>query len=122
VNPAAAAFLLEIAADVAVHQGEEDEARPPLDIVEHPVEMSFRTHHRPEVTKHLDIVELGEACLGDHLEGLAGGVGEEVEMELAQRLSALWKSLFKSLAEPSGRLQEKDSLPFFGFDPQVDEE
>jgi erythromycin esterase-like protein len=43
-------------------------------------------------------------------------------MKLAQWLSALWKSLFKWLAEPSGRLQEKDSLPFFGFDPQVDEE
>ena len=43
-------------------------------------------------------------------------------MELAQREKPLWKSLSKSLAEPSGRLQEKDSPPFFGFDPQVDEE
>jgi hypothetical protein len=74
------------------------------------------------MSKRFDIVELGKARLCDHLQRLTGGVREQVEVKLAQRLSALWKSLFKSLAEPSGRLQEKDSLPFFGFDPQVDEE
>jgi hypothetical protein len=72
--------------------------------------------------KRFDIVELRQTGFGNHLQRLAGGVREQVEMKLAQRLSALWKSLFKSLAEPSGRLQGKDSPPFFGFDPQVDEE
>src|SRR3954454_11581280 len=44
-------FLLELAADVAVHQRVEDEPRTPLDVVENSVEMTLRAHHRPEMTK-----------------------------------------------------------------------
>jgi hypothetical protein len=33
------------------------------------------------MAKRLDIVELGERGLGDILQRLAGGVGEQVEME-----------------------------------------
>jgi hypothetical protein len=72
--------------------------------------------------KHIDTVELGETGLGDHLERLAGGIGKEVEMELAHARGSLWKTMLKGLAEPSGRLQEKDSSTFPGFDPQFDEE
>jgi hypothetical protein len=44
-------------------------------------------------------------------------------MQLAHSLpDALWKSMLKALAEASGRFQEKDSSPFFGFDPQFGEE
>ena len=74
-------LLLELAADGAVDQGVEDEARPPLDIVEHPVEMAFGADHRPEMADRLDIVELGEAGLGDHLQRLAGRIREQMEMQ-----------------------------------------
>ena len=98
--------------------------------------MTFRPDHRPEVPDRLDIVELGEAGFGDHFERLAGGIRQEVKVETvhatppakvsrivseAQRFS-LWKNMGKSLAEASGRFQEKDSSPFFGFDPQFDKE
>jgi hypothetical protein len=42
--------------------------------------MRFAAHHRPEMAQRLDIVELGERRLGDILQRLAGGVGEEVEV------------------------------------------
>jgi hypothetical protein len=69
----------------------------------------------------LDIVELGEAGLGEHVERLAGGIGQEVEVELLQRRdlekghfgarTCLWKNMGKSLAEACARLQGKLSSP-----------
>ena len=79
--PRARHLLLQLAADVAVDQRVEHQPGPPLDLVEHAVEMAFRAHHRPEMLDHLDIVELGEAGLGDHLQRLAGRVRQQVKME-----------------------------------------
>ena len=84
-DAAAARLLLELAADIAVHQRKEDEARPPLDIVEHTVEMPFRAHHRPEMLQHFDMVELGEAGLGDQLQRLSGRVGNQVDVEISRK-------------------------------------
>jgi hypothetical protein len=84
----------------------------------------------------LDIVELGEAGLGDHLERLAGRIRQEVKVEPAHESApavgatvvsatqhlGLWKTMGKSLAEGSGLFQEKDSSPFFGIDPQFNKE
>ena len=86
----------------------------------------------------LDIVELGQAGLGDDLERLAGGVGQEVKMKAAHprirplapsiafispaERFALWKTMGKSLAEGSGPFQGKLSSPHFGIDPQFNEE
>ena len=49
--------------------------------------MAFGAHHRPQMVKRLDIVELGEAGLGDHIQCLAGRVGEEMKVE-----RSLWQS------------------------------
>ena len=68
MDPAPPRLALELAADVAVDQSEKDQARPPLDIVEHPVEMAFGADHRPEMAEDVDTVELGQAGLGDHLQ------------------------------------------------------
>ena len=48
------------------------------------VEMALRADHRPQVPKRLDIVELGEAGLGDHVQSLAGRIGKEVQVKLLQ--------------------------------------
>src|SRR5688572_28514601 len=95
-------LALELAADVAVHQRVEDEAGPPLYIVEHPVEMAFGTDHRPEMAEHVDALELGEAGLGDHLQRLAGRIRQEVEVERIAHSSGsgpcLWINMGNSLA------------------------
>ena len=93
----------------------EDQARPPLDIVEHPVEMAFGADHRPEMLDRLDIVELGEAGLGDHVQRLAGrsprgGAGGAASMPGPPEIR-LWKTMGKSLAEGSGQTQGQDSSP-----------
>lgn len=90
------------------------------------------------MANRLDIVELGQAGFRDDLERLARGIRQKVKMKAiharqppeeagtrcigrAERIS-LWKTMGKSLAEGSGRFQEKDSSPYFGIDPQFDEE
>jgi hypothetical protein len=45
-----------------------------------------------------------------------------MEMERGHRARCLWKTMLKSLAEASGRFQEKLCSPFFGIDPQFDKE
>ena len=108
---ALAAFALEIAADRGVDHGVEDQARLLLDIVEHAVEMAFRAHHRPEMPKRLDILELRQAGARHHVQRLAGRIREEVEVELLGHWFRLWKKMGKSLAEASGRTQGQDSAP-----------
>jgi hypothetical protein len=44
-----------------------------------------------------------------------------VEVQLAQRFG-LWKTMLKSLAEASGRFQEKVSPALCRFDPQFNKE
>jgi hypothetical protein len=92
MNPAAAAFLLELAADIAVHQRVENEPRSPLDIVEHPVEMALGSDHGPEMAQRLDPVELGKARLCNDFQRLTRGIREEVEVELAHQESACGKA------------------------------
>ena len=78
--------------------------------------MAFGADHRPEVTDRVDIVELGEAGLGDDVERLAGRVREKMKVELlhlptassgswywfcgsaAQPEISLWKTMLRSLA------------------------
>jgi hypothetical protein len=100
--------------------------------------MAFGAHHRPQVPYRLDIVELRQTGLGDHLERLACGIGQKVEMKStharhtagitasdpvpAAHHFGLWKTMGKSLAEACGAFQGKLSSPFFGNDPQFNEE
>jgi hypothetical protein len=46
----------------------------------------------------VDTLELGEAGVGDHLQSLARGIRQEVEMEQAQSWNRLWISMWESLA------------------------
>src|SRR5688572_23651092 len=98
MDSTAASLALEFAPDVAVHQRIENQTGPPLYIVKHSVEMAFRSDHRPEMTQYFSALELGEAGLGDDLQGLAGRVRQEVEMEGHPRRSRLWISMGNSLA------------------------
>ena len=60
--------------------------------------MAFGADHRPEMVERLDIVELGEAGLGDHVQRLAGRVREEVQVKLFHCRTSLWKTMGKGLA------------------------
>ena len=118
MDAALPALALELAADVAVDHGVEDEARPPLDIVEHAVEMAFGAHHRPEMVQRLDIVELGEAGLGDHVQRLAGGIGQEMEVELLQRRRGI-RPVEKHGERASGRLGANSRTGFVHDPAQI---
>jgi hypothetical protein len=50
------------------------------------------------MAEHLDAVELGEAGLGDHLQRLSRGIGEEMEVKRIGHQSRLWINMGKSLA------------------------
>jgi hypothetical protein len=116
VDGAAPALPLELTTNGRVDDGVQDKARPPLDIVEHALEMAFGPNHRPRMADRLDIVELGEAGIGDHVERLAGRIRQEMNMETLHRAErprganlGLWKTMGKSLAEACGEPQGRDS-------------
>jgi hypothetical protein len=50
------------------------------------------------VTENLDVVELGEAGLGDHLQSLSGRVREEMKVKRIGHQEGLWISMWESLA------------------------
>src|SRR5687767_7886470 len=43
--------------------------------------MPFGTDHGPEMASNLDPLELRQAGGGDHLQGLSGGIRQEMEMD-----------------------------------------
>jgi hypothetical protein len=45
--------------------------------------MFFGAHHRPEMTDNLDPVELRERGFGDIFQRLAGGIGQQVQVQSA---------------------------------------
>jgi len=81
------------------------------------------------MVERLDIVELGEAGFRHHIERLAGGIRQEMQVELLHLRSAfnksgyrfcaskarptknicLWKNMGKGLAEASGQTQAQES-------------
>jgi hypothetical protein len=71
---------LEAVAQLGLGERIDDETRPLADLAQHALQMAFRTHHRPEMLDRLDTLEPREAGLGDHVERLAGGIGQEMEM------------------------------------------
>jgi hypothetical protein len=82
---------LEADAQLAVDESEEDHAGARLHLGHDAVEMRFRSHHRPEMAHHLDIVELRDRRLGDIFECLARGVGYEMKVEPAHRATMAGK-------------------------------
>jgi hypothetical protein len=63
------------------------------DLREDPLEMRFAAHHRPEMTQHLDIVELRQRRLGDILQRLAGGIGEQMQVQFHLKIACLDSSV-----------------------------
>ena len=78
------ATAFQRSADLGVHQRVEHQARVLRDFLQDALEMRLAAHHRPEMPQRLHIVILGERRLGDVLQRLAGGIGEEVEMKAHQ--------------------------------------
>ena len=76
-----AAAFLAAAARLVVDQRVEHEARVSGEILDDAGDLVDRADHRPEMADHLGVVELRKRRLGDHLERLAGRVGEQVEVE-----------------------------------------
>ena len=52
-----------------------------LDGGENLFDLPLAAHQGPEMLDHLDILELGNRRPGDAVDGLAGGVGNQMKME-----------------------------------------
>ena len=78
------AARFERAADLRIDQGEDHQPRILRDLAEDTLEMSVSAYHRPEMAQHLDIIELRQRRLGDILQRLTGGIGEQMKMKTHQ--------------------------------------
>ena len=105
---------LEPLAQLGFGQREDDDAGAQRDLGEHALEMAFGTHHRPEMLDRLDAFEPRQPGLDDHVERLAGRIGQQVEVmhghselelaelelaevELAEVKLAAWTELWMSM-------------------------
>ena len=86
------AMLLQIGADRLVRDGEQHQPRIGVDLRQYALKVGGGSHHRPEMPGHGDILELGQRRLGDALQRFAGGVGQQVQMQLHARIfvDSLW--------------------------------
>ncbi len=104
-----AGHLLQPLAEIAPHQRVEDEARRGPDLRDHPVELRGRAHQRVDVLDRRHALVLGGGRAPDIDQRLAGGVGDEVEVEVAAAHSD--RLCGRPLGRLCGRLARRPRCP-----------
>ena len=95
------------------HQRVDDQPRPLRNLAQHAIKVPLGANHRPIMFDRLDIVEHRDRRLGDRLERLAGGIGQQVEVQshrspLTHPCGKAWG---EALAEPRAWQQGRIAVP-----------
>ena len=80
-KPERHAACFEPFADFGADQCKQHQPGIAGDFAHDPVEMLLRTHHRPEMPDDVGAFKLRQCRLGDHVQGLAGGIRQEMKMK-----------------------------------------
>src|SRR6201999_1295901 len=77
-----------------VDQGIEDEAGIGLDAGDDPLDLALGANHRPNMLDRLCALELHQTGARHRMDGVAGRIGDEVEMKASHGITrrSLWKS------------------------------